>query len=414
MPSERAVELVVLLDAPELGQTRPVGVLTRWPGARGAISFAYAASWLTGRRAFAIDPTLPLTDGLIYMPERTVPPVLADTSPDAWGQALMIRREGRNLDPWDFLVGVADETRMGALRLRRGIEGAFVSDRDPAVPPVASLRDLQAAARRFEEDPDAPISDASIALLIAPGSSLGGARPKANFRTPDGSLWIAKFPARTDRQDAGAWEHVYAQVARTAGISVAETDLLRVAGPARTFVTRRFDRDAAGARRLFASAETLTGRRRGEAADYADIARAITDHGAARTVRDDLAQMYRRVAFNVLAGNRDDHLRNHGFLRTSEGWRLAPAFDLNPAREAREHALAVNGVSFAPTATDVLASRVHFGLGGGVARAIIDEVAAAVARWRSLATIAGIGTAEQDRVGVAFAALESVEALARQ
>lgn len=413
MPSERAVELVVLLDAPELGQTRPVGVLTHWPGPRGAISFAYAASWLSSRRAFAIDPTLPLTDGLIYMPERTVPPVLSDTSPDAWGEALMIRREGRNLDPWDLLVGVADETRMGALRLRRGIEGAFVSDRDPAVPPVANLRDLQAAARRFEEDPGAPISDAWIALLVAPGSSLGGARPKANFRASDGSLWIAKFPARTDRQDAGAWEHVYAQLARTAGITVAETDLLRVAGPARTFITRRFDRDATGARRLFASAETLTGRQRGEAADYADIARAITDQGATRTVREDLAQMYRRVAFNVLAGNRDDHLRNHGFLRTVEGWRLAPAFDLNPAREAREHALAVNGVSFAPNATDVLASRVHFGLGEGAARAIIDEVAEALARWRTIAKIAGIGPAEQDRVGVAFAALESVEALAR-
>ena len=127
---------------------------------------------------------------------------------------------------------------------------------------MANLCDLQHAARRFEEDPDAPISDASIALLIAPGSSLGGARPKANFRTPDGSLWIAKFPGRTDRQDAGAWEHVYAQLARTAGISVAETDLLRVAGPARTFITRRFDRDVTSARRLFASAETLTGRRR--------------------------------------------------------------------------------------------------------------------------------------------------------
>jgi serine/threonine-protein kinase HipA len=160
---------------------------------------------------------------------------------------------------------------------------------------------------------------------------------------------------------------------------------------------------------LFASAETLTGRHRGDAADYSDIARAIADHGAARTVREDLAQMYRRVAFNVLAGNRDDHLRNHGFLRTVEGWRLAPAFDLNPARGGREHALAVNGVAFAPSTTDVLASRVHFGLGEDAARAIIREVAAALARWRTIAGVAGIRAAEQDRVGVAFAALESVE-----
>jgi len=194
-----------------------------------------------------------------------------------------------------------------------------------------------------------------IAQLIAPGSSLGGARPKANYRTPNGSAWIAKFPSRTDRRDVSAWEHVYAQLARAAGIDVPETELLDVAGPARTFATRRFDRTTDG-RRLYASALTLTGRITTEGADYADIARAITANVAAASVRDDLAQLYRRMTFNVLAGNRDDHMRNHGFLRTATGWRLAPAFDMNPAREMREHATAVNGRAIAPSATDVLAA----------------------------------------------------------
>ena len=403
-------ELVVFLDAADLGPARPVGVLTRWPGHALAVSFAYAASWLRagpGVGAFAIDPTLPLVEGLSPVPGRRLPGIFADTAPDAWGQALLRRRDGRDLDEWGLLTGVADQMRMGALRLRRGIDGPFVSERDPSVPPVTALRTLQAAARRFEEDPDASGTDPEIAQLIAPGSSLGGARPKANYRAPDGSLWIAKFPSRTDRRDVGAWEHVYAQLARVSGIDVPDTDLLAVAGSARTFTTRRFDRTPGG-RRLYASALTLTGRTTTEDADYADIARAITANVAAASVRDDLVQLYRRMAFNVLAGNRDDHLRNHGFLRTPAGWRLAPAFDMNPAREMREHATSVNGRAIAPSASDVLAARVHVGLSEGAARTVISEVAAALVMWPDLARRAGISRSEQDQVGVAFAGLATV------
>jgi len=200
------------------------------------------------------------------------------------------------------------------------------------------------------------------------------------------------------------------QLARSAGIDVPDTDLLDVAGPARTFATRRFDRTAAG-RRLYASALTLTGRTTSEGADYADIARAITASVATVSVRDDLAQLYRRMTFNVVAGNRDDHLRNHGFLRTPAGWRLAPAFDMNPARERREHATSINGRAIAPTAADVLAARVHMGLSEGAAHAVIAEVAAALAAWRDVARGAGISRSEQDRVGVAFSALATVAEL---
>lgn len=408
LPMTSKDELVVILDAPELGPTRPVGVLTRWPGGALSVAFQYASSWLRAEKgSFAIDPTLPLARHLVTVPERRLPGIFADTSPDKWGEALLRRREGRDLDDWGLLVGVADETRMGALRLRRGIDGPFVSDRDPSVPPVTSLVALQVAVQRFEEDPDAPGTDPVIAPLIVPGSSLGGARPKANYRGPDGGLWIAKFPSKTDRRDVGAWEQVYIRLAAAAGIDVSETTVLRLGDQGRTFATRRFDRTAVG-RRLYASALTLCGRTTTEDADYADIAEAIATNVAPTFVRRDLEQAYRRMVFNVLAGNRDDHLRNHGFLRAAQGWRLAPAFDMNPAREMREHATTVNGRNFGITEDDVLAEHVVFGLSVRDARALVTEVAAKLGSWRELARKLSIGRHEQDQVSPAFALLETL------
>jgi serine/threonine-protein kinase HipA len=410
MSFERRQDLIVVLDAPELGERRPVGVITRWPGPILSVGFQYARSWLAdaGRR-FAIDPTLPLVDGLQTVPGRRLPGVFADTAPDKWGEALMVRRARHALDAWDFMIGVADETRMGGLRLQDGVVGPFLANHEPPVPPFVRLRTLEEMAGRFEADPRS-LTDDQVALLVAPGSSLGGARPKANYRGPDGTLWIAKFPSRTDRRDVGAWEHVYAELARAAGIEVAETDLVRLVGPARTFVTRRFDRTPDG-RRLYASALTLVGRSTSDDADYIEMAQAIADHVAPDQIAEDLAQLYRRMAFNVLAGNRDDHLLNHGFLRQARGWLLAPAFDLNPAREMREHATAVNGRAVAPTATDVLDVRSFFRLSERAARIIIDEVAGVLTGWRAAAMAAGIERAEQDEVGVAFSALETVAAL---
>jgi serine/threonine-protein kinase HipA len=406
-------ELVVILDAPELGPVRPVGVLTRWPGRVLSVGFAYAASWLrAGGDAFAIDPSLPLVEYPTTVPGRRLPGIFADTSPDLWGAALLRRREGRDLDAWGLMVGVDDGTRMGALRLRAGVDGPFVSDRDPVIPPATSLRALQTAVRRFEDDPDARAMDPAIAQLIAPGSSLGGARPKANYREPDGSLWIAKFPSKTDRRDVGAWEHAYAQLARRAGIEVSDTGVLDIGGQGHAFVTRRFDRTRES-RRLYASALTLSGRETTADADYADIAQAITRWVAPVYVRADLAQLYRRMAFNVLAGNRDDHLRNHGLLRTAAGWRLAPAFDMNPSREMREHATAINGRVSGVTASDVLAARSHFGLTSEGARGLIAEVADAVAGWRDVARDTGIPRAKIEDVASAFAPLASVGDLPR-
>jgi serine/threonine-protein kinase HipA len=406
--------LAVVLDAPELGPARTVGTLTRWPGPRPPLSFRYDPSWLRADDAFALDPRLLLIGDDQYLPTDTVPPSLADTAPDAWGQMLLNRRAGRRLSIWELMTSVADETRMGALRLGRTPAGPFVSEREPAVPPIAGLRELQAAARRIEDDPDAPIDDPTLALLIAPGSSLGGARPKANIREVDGRLWIAKFPSRDDRQDTGAWEFVYARLAAAAGIEVPVSRMLLVAGPGRgrTFVTRRFDRDDRGGRRLYVSAMTLTDRVDGEAAGYPDLAQAIADHVAPTHIRADAGQMFRRLVFNVVAGNRDDHLRNHGFLRAVDGWRLAPAFDLNPARQARQHTLSIDGSTDAQSIEAALSSRTNYRLTELEARRVIGEVVEAVSRWPQEATAVGIPAIEQRIVGTAFAELEPAARLA--
>ena len=414
--TDKGDRLAVVLDAPELGGARLVGTLVRWPGPgeRRAVSFAYDDSWLGRDDAFALDPRTLLFQGDQALGTDTLPPALLDTTPDAWGQMLLARLRHRSLGAWELLVAVSDETRIGALRVGLSPDGPFIHDGDPAVPPIASLRELQDLARWLEDNPDAAIEDDRLRDLVAPGSSLGGARPKANVRDIDGSLWIAKFPSREDRRlDIGAWEHVYANLARRAGIEVADHRIEAVNGPGRgrTYLVRRFDRNADGSRRLFISAMTLTDHRDGEPASYPDIAQAISRFGAAGAVRADLAQLFRRLVFNVVAGNRDDHLRNHGFLRTPGGWRLAPAFDLNPARAAHRHSLSLDGRGDGQDPITAFATHRLYDLQERDARRILAEVVEAVAGWRAEAQAVGIGSAEQELVAPTFASLDAAAAL---
>ena len=414
---DKGERLAVILDAPELGPPRQVGTLVRWPGAgeRRAISFAYDDAWLERKDAFPLDPRTLLFPGDQPFGTDVLPPAFLDTTPDAWGQMLLARERHRLLGNWEQLVAVSDETRMGALRLGETPNGPFVHHGDPAVPPMASLRELQDLARWLEDHPDAEVEDRRLRDLVVPGSSLGGARPKANVRDADGSLWIAKFPSREDRRlDIGAWEYVYANLARRAGIEVADHRMEAVNGPGRgrTYLARRFDRGTDGSRRLFVSAMTLTDRRDGEPAAYPDIAQAISRYGATGTVKTDLAQMFRRLLFNVIAGNRDDHLRNHGFLRTPEGWRLAPAFDMNPARAAHRHSLSLDGLSEAQDLRSAFATYRLYALSERSARQILAEVIDALDDWKGEAEAAGIGATERDIVGPAFATLDDAVALA--
>jgi serine/threonine-protein kinase HipA len=280
---------------------------------------------------------------------------------------------------------------MGGLRLADPADGRFVSTDKVAVPPMTRLRQVQSYARRAErrEALSPSEEEAEIALLVAPGSSLGGTRPKANFRADDGTLWIAKFPSNNDRWDVGGWEFALNELARNAGIRVPESRLLKLSAGHRTFAAPRFDRTV-DRRRLYASAMTLTGKRDHEPASYVDIAEAITRYGDPHSIDGELEQLYRRVVFNVLVANRDDHLRNHGFLGTGAGWRLSPAFDLNPVPGKAEHALALDAHDAAPDLRAVRQSGEYYRLSLTRVEKVIEEVRAAVTPWRELAKGLGI------------------------
>ena len=403
--------LVVVLDAGDLGPRRPVGLLRRRPGPRSVVGYEYVRSWLEASDRFPLEPSLPLVPGEQFTRGGGLPGIFADAAPDRWGRRLIERREAanarresrrpRNLDDWDFLVGVADATRMGALRLGVEREGPFLDDQAPAVPPLTRLRTLESAARRLDDPEGAPLDDPDIALLIAPGSSLGGARPKATYLDPDGTLWIAKFPSRQDRWDVGGWEHLIAQLAREAGVMVTDSRALPLSAMGTTYATRRFDRDG-DRRRLFVSAMTMIGKTDGDEASYLEVAQVIANHVEPGAVAADLAQMFRRLVFNIMVGNRDDHLRNHGFLRAPGGWRLAPAFDVNPSPETAEHTLAIDDRSHEPSLQLALATRSFYRLSAQEAAGIVEEVRAAVSGWEAKARGASLPIAEIELMRVAI------------
>lgn len=406
-----ALEVWLCDDA--LGPDTRIGSLTRTT-ARGtdAIRFEYEPAWLRGKappHPFGLEPGLPPFTGPHYAAAALgqLPGIFQDLAPDRWGRVLMERREAieareaarpiRPLRDWDFLVGVNDATRQGALRLRDPASAQFVDGRDLGAPPLARLRDLEALVARLEE----PGVDALpqyrewLMQLVAPGASLGGARPKASCMDEDGALWLAKFPAADDRRDIGRWEMLAHRLARQAGVEVPEARSVRYSPRGHTFLTRRFDRVGAS-RRLYASAMTLTGRVDGEGGSYLDIVEAIELLGDPANIARDLEQLYRRVLFSVLVGNRDDHLRNHGFLRGAGGWRLSPAFDINPNPDRAEHALAIDEANPTPDGGLVAETAPFYRVSAARARAIGEEVRAAVASWPEQARQLGVPRAETE------------------
>lgn len=235
-------------------------------------------------------------------------------------------------------------------------------------------------------------------MLIAPGTSLGGARPKANFTDNDKRLWIAKFPAKDDRYNVGGWEYLTHVLARKAGIIVPEARLEPLPDQYGTFCSARFDRVGDG-RRMYASAMTLLERRDGEAgASYLDLAEFISDHGAQGHIDEDLAQLFRRVLFNILVGNRDDHLRNHGFIREPSGWRLSPAFDMNPSTARQVHALAIDSKNAEPDVGVAMEQAELYRLDREAATSILDEVRDAIADWRAEAQKLHLPSVEVQRM----------------
>lgn len=301
---------------------------------RKAFGFSYDADWVSSQEQLLLDPDIAWYSGQQYPNGKENFGVFLDSMPDTWGRTLMKRRAALNakeqgkpapiLYDIDFLLGVHDLSRMGALRFKREPDGDFL-DNDPVspTPPWASIRELQYGAKLIESNEDTVEVKKWLAMLMAPGSSLGGARPKANILDEHGHPWIAKFPSRNDTIDKGAWEYLAYCLAVGSKIDMAESRLEHIAGPYHTFFTKRFDRERQD-RIHFASAMTMTGKNeeliRDETPSYLDIVEFIQFSGIG--IEEDLHQLWRRMVFNILISNTDDHLRNHGYILRDKGWRL--------------------------------------------------------------------------------------------
>lgn len=303
-------------------------------------SFEYDKEWLNNVKGIsAFDPDLQFYAGRQYAPtEKANFGLFSDSCPDRFGRKLMNRREAliakkevrkpRNLLESDYLLGVYDDARMGALRFSLEENGPFLSnEKELATPPWTTLRTLENASIALEDE-DNEEREKWLQILLAPGSSLGGARPKASVMAPDGSLWIAKFPSKNDEWDCGAWEMVAHDLAVMCGLNVPEAKLERFSDNGSTFLVKRFDR--IGQQRIhFSSAMTLLGKTDGDdSAGYLDLVSFIKANGS--TPKKDLEELFRRVIFSIAISNSDDHLRNHGFLLGENGWQISPVFDVNP------------------------------------------------------------------------------------
>ena len=367
-----------------------------------------------------LDPRLGRFEGKQHPPQGNETfGVFADASPDRWGRLLMRRRLEREqraglvgktvrLHESDYLLGVHDAFRVGALRFRLDDAGDFLDNRyGTAAPPFVQLRELEAASLALERDEDntAAAGDDWLRMLIAPGGSLGGARPKASVVDPNGQLWIAKFPSVRDEHDVGAWELVVHTLARGCGLRVPESLARRFANPHHTFLVKRFDRTTAGERLHFASGMTLTGHKDGDdgstGVSYLEIARVLINHGAQTDI--DLHELWSRIVFNLLISNTDDQLRNHGFiLAPGKGWRLSEAYDMNPVPES--HGLKLN-ISEADNALDldlVRSVAPYFRVDGKVANETIERSQAVVKQWPKIAARLGVPAREQNRMAPAF------------
>jgi len=343
-------EILVYANWKELSRLQLMGSL-RAEITKGEeiFSFEYSKEWLEGGFVQDIDPDLKLYTGPQYLnDEKPNFGLFLDSSPDRWGRMLMKRREAirerregekpRKLFESDFLLGVNDETRMGGIRFKLNEGGAFLeSDEEVKAPPITSIRELEQASLRIEDDDFYKDDDAKkwLKLMIGPGSSLGGARPKASVRNTDGSLWIAKFPSKNDDKDSGIWELLVNRMAKEIGINTAVATAAIFSQQQHTYLTKRFDRSTKDERLHFASAMTLLGYKDGyshkEGGSYLELVELIERYGASPDI--DLMELWRRIVFSVGVSNTDDHLRNHGFMLTRKGWRLSPAYDINPNQD---------------------------------------------------------------------------------
>ncbi len=411
------IEVHISLD----GETHRVGTLYR-QAARGreSVTFQYHADWRQHAAAFSLEPSLVVGAGTFHPGgDREMFGSIGDSAPDTWGRRLMQRAERRRaaaegraprtLHESDYLLGVTDVARLGALRFRPTGDPKFQRPVNAGVPGFVQLARLLASAQRIERDQE---TDEDLAMIIAPGSSLGGARPKATVIDAHGALAIAKFPKPSDDYNIETWEHIALLLAAKAGISTPRHELLRV-GDQPVLVSWRFDR--VGKSRIpFLSAMSMLQARDGERASYPEIVDSLVQHGA-RTAADS-AELFRRMVFNVLISNVDDHLRNHGFLWLGRsGWYLAPVYDLNPTPVDVKPRILTTNISLDDATCSLQLALDQAGLFAITAKeatGIAAEVGRAVAGWRKLAAETGETSARIERMASAFEHADLARALA--
>ena len=401
------------LDKPEL-----IGRLTyeRLRG-NGTYGFGFDNDWLKNHSDILISEEVGNFSGFQYSQEEHVFGFVSDTLPDRWGRRLLERKEQaeaieekrpkRTLYSYDYLVGIDDFLRMGALRLKKDPDGEFLnSDSRLIVPPLTSIKELTIAAQEYEKSDEANElpEEKWIRQLAHPGTSLGGARPKANVVDEKEHLWIAKFPSRKDVYDMALWEHLCHFLAKEAGINVAETNLIPAGNDGyHALLSKRFDRTDDGKRIHFASAMTMTGLTDGDNHEtghgYLDIVDFIIK--GCCDVDENLSELYRRVAFNICVGNSDDHFRNHGFLLTKKGWTLSPAYDLNPT-DSMTQSLLIDNDSNESSLKRLLSACDDYYVSSETAERILSEVATAISRWEIIAKKLQISDTEANRFAWRF------------
>ena len=415
--AQRVIE--VWADWTQLRGPTFMGVLIATP-ARGQeiFSFEYDSSWLAGPHTQNFDPALGFFGGIQYAPtNKDNFGAFLDSCPDRWGRVLMRRREAqlartegreeRTLVESDYLLGVHDRHRMGALRFCTTKDGPFLDDNQHfAAPPWTSLRELEHISLELEgEDAaDHPNYSKWLRMLIAPGGALGGARPKASVVDNRGSLWIAKFPSRRDGDDVGAWEGVAHRLATRAGVDTAIAETRKFGSEHHTFLSQRFDRTTTGGRLHFASAMTLLQHSDGDDAasgvSYLELVELIMKSGA--ETDHDLEQLWRRIVFFICISNTDDHLRNHGFLLKPSGWSLAPAYDMNPNPHRAGLRLNISETDNTQDLELALEVAPYFRVKDSRAKELIDVLVGVIAHWPDVANSHGISRDEQERMAAAF------------
>lgn len=416
--------------------SKDIFVYADWLGLNGAVligtlraesirgnevfSFEYDENWLHSDQLFILDPDLNYYSGPQYLyDDKPNFGVFLDSSPDRWGRVLMRRREAllsrmenrpqKNLIQSDYLLGVYDEHRMGALRFKESLDGPFLNNnREMAAPPWTSLRELEYASLQLEKDDsvDDPEYLKWLNLLTAPGSSLGGARPKASIMDKNNHLWIAKFPSRNDDVNTGGWEMVIHDLATISGINMPDATVQKFSNEHYTYISKRFDRQPGNQRIHFASAMTMLGRMDGDnysiGLSYLDIAGFIMQFGEKNQVDADLQELWKRIVFNICVKNTDDHLRNHGFLLGQDGWKLSPAFDINPVPTGTGLTLNITDEDNSLDTELALEVAEFFRLDTATAKETMNDIKKSIKNWRKIATQYGLSKREQDLMSAAF------------